>query len=405
MTSLLFVTRFTPSEVGHGGDHRAYQIVHDLEQVAGGRVIVVTAPILWWQAEFSGSRPAQSRPGRQWDRSRAFVLRKRRRMHIYGENPLKLLADTGYTTHGYSLSTFEADYARLAGTAPAPAVCVLEHTGFANLIPINTRYGLPTIACPANLDSLDWERAGPPSGPGRYSMAVDWANEVGVLARCAERLFVSRVEAGLIGGLGLASHYYPYLPVGKIEEHLQQIRRERTTRQPEAGLFLMLGSSMHATTRASFQWFIEAAQTGGLPAGARVIVGGTETETLRPRGADAPGLEFHGWLAPDALEALLARVQAVLVPQRLGFGALTRLSELACAGVPAVVSRHATYALDLPPGITAVDDCWEDWRRAMERTETPNPAGAEAEYAAWAARQPRPLAAAIARVLDGGARC
>src|SRR5258705_6715451 len=41
--NLIFVTTLTPSEVGHGGQHRSYQILVELEQIVGhGQVLLFT---------------------------------------------------------------------------------------------------------------------------------------------------------------------------------------------------------------------------------------------------------------------------------------------------------------------------------------------------------------------------
>jgi hypothetical protein len=402
MASAIFVTRFTPSPLGHGGEHRAYQVVHELAAALGReQVVTLTAP-LWWQAEFAPRRASASRALLLADRLRSFVRRKRRRLAYFAENPLKFVSGADFTTRGYRHTTFVADYEQLAQRAPRPALCVIEYTGFADLLAINARHGLPTLCCPQNLEALDTPMPAALLKGRRYSAALDLANEVGVLAQCAGRLFISQVETGLINGLGLASRYYPYIPVGEIREQFQRIRRERAGRQPAPGLFLMLGSAPHASTGAAFEWFVRHARAGGLPPGVRLVVGGIGTEALRLPGETCPELEIRGWLQQDQLEALLSTVTAALIPQWTGFGALTRIPEFACAGIPIVVSRHPTYALDPPPGVLVLDDDWADWRAALERSAAGLPGASEAEYAAWEARQPKPLRAAVAQALEAG---
>ena len=88
---------------------------------------------------------------------------------------------------------------------------------------------------------------------------------------------------------------------------------------------------------------------------------------------------------------MLARVTAVVGPQHQGFGALTRVPELSCAGVPVLVSRSATYAQDPPPGAVAVDDGWDAWCAAMESISRAGQVVAAGDYEAWEAAQARPL--------------
>jgi hypothetical protein len=88
----------------------------------------------------------------------------------------------------------------------------------------------------------------------------------------------------------------------------------------------------------------------------------------------------------------------VLVPRQEGFGALTRMPELSCAGVPVLASASVTFAQDPPPGTTIVDDSWDAWRAAMESAVHEGGTTAAADYEAWAASQPRPLAGVLKAV-------
>jgi len=125
------------------------------------------------------------------------------------------------------------------------------------------------------------------------------------------------------------------------------------------------------------------------PTGFRMVCE-SKTDTLLPPGVEVPGLELRGWLQQDELNQLMTSVQAVLVPQRLGFGALTRFSELSCAGIPCIVSKHPTYAIDLPPGFEVVTDEWASWYQAMERLANSDWRISNG-YSSWEQTQPRTL--------------
>jgi hypothetical protein len=120
---------------------------------------------------------------------------------------------------------------------------------------------------------------------------------------------------------------------------------------------------------------------------------GSHVDELVPRNHGVPRLEVRGKVSDRELTELLTQVGTALVPQRMGFGALTRIPELACAGVPSLVFPHAAAALDLPPGVRVLDD--ERWctladgmRAATEaRSMTIEPEA----YSAWELRQSRPL--------------
>jgi glycosyltransferase involved in cell wall biosynthesis len=131
------------------------------------------------------------------------------------------------------------------------------------------------------------------------------------------------------------------------------------------------------------------------------VVAGLHTETLLPAGETLPDVEVRGWLEDDALHALLARVTAVVVPPHRGFGALTRMPELACAGVPLIVSRSATFAQDAPPGAVVVEDRWDAWCAAMESMCDAGGVVPADAYEAWEAGQPRPLAGVLKSLHTG----
>lgn len=353
-----------PRPTGHGGHRRAYQIRMDLERVLGHEHVVVTDDV--------------------WTHYQAPGLRGRARSLL--ENPLKLVRRTYFTRHLFEFPPFLRHYESLvAGTGVT--LSVLEHAGFASLLEINARHGVRTIVCPQNIESFDTalDMRGTLGG---YARAIDFANELRVLARCDERLLISKVEAGLLGGLGLPGRFYPYRAVGEVRDRLMAIRLARTRRDADPATFLMLGTAAHESTRASMEWFVGCAREQGLPPGARVIVAGLKTDELLPPGVSVPGLELRGWVEDDALDALLTRATAMLLPQRSGFGALTRLPELACAGIPLLLSRHASLAVDAPPGTAVLDDDWPSWREAMK--SPPAPATLDL-YEGWDAEQARPL--------------
>jgi hypothetical protein len=361
--------------VGHGGHRRAYQVRRDLADALGAGNVVVA------------ENPWDHYPGRTW---RTLPAQARRTLSRHLENPLRLVARTRFSRGLYSLPGFLAYYERLLdGLEGAPVVSVVEHAAYSGVVAINARRGIPTIGCVQNLAALDMSD----DLRGRWALrakALDLASECEVLARCDHRLFISRVEAGFIAGLGLTAGFYPYLPVGEIKERLERVRETRSRASIERGLFLLLGTVGPVIRRGAFRRFLDQVRARGLPPGTRVVVAGLHTETLLSAGEHLPGVDVAGRIDESALDALLARVTAALVPAPHGFGALTRLPELSCAGVPVLLARSATFAQDPPPGATIVEDQgWDAWCAALQAV--PGSVVPAADYAAWEAAQPRPL--------------
>jgi len=168
-------------------------------------------------------------------------------------------------------------------------------------------------------------------------------------------------------GCDQVSDYYPYYPVGAIRDNLLTIRSRRLKQTQEPGLFLMIGSAFYGPTREGFSWFIQQAALYGLPAGMRVIIAGRYADALNPSQTDIPGLEFHGWVEQTQLDDWLCRVQGVLAPQWRGFGAITRLSEMSCAGVPIIIPEYLTYVTDPLPNVWTAGRSWQSWLSTLEK--------------------------------------
>lgn len=387
MIRVILVTPHVLSQVGHGGIHRTFQIAHDIQTLVGAENLqIVTFPLRSF-LEF------------RLDSIENKLLRIRRRFKAIIGNPVKLFSFGPYFPNIYWEPQFLAGYEKLIRQVDTPAICILEHTGFSDLIAINARFDIPTICCPQNLES--WDMLASPwktfTRWDQYSRSIDWANEIQVLAKCQERLLISKIEVGMINGLGVNSRYYPYLPVGDIRMGLDQIRRQRCRTLPEKGLFLVIGSANHRPSGAGFRWLLDQVERFGLPAGVRLVFAGMGTDALPLSRATLSGIEFRGFLPQAELDSLLIKAQGVLIPQWWGFGALTRLVELVYAGIPIVVSDYPFLATDMPLQIKSVGDDWNVWVNMMEKImlDAQTNVVSEEEYMTWERHQLPTLSKAI----------
>ena len=419
----LYVSPFQPSPVGGGGDHRAYQVVHDLEKILGeGNV-----KFIHYRTEKLRETPGQGSHGRRfqlvrWIASAPAVhpvkeyvkVLKRGWEKLYGY--LRFVQKVVGNRSGrpdfnyapvlklYTDPRFTRRYKEILHGVQGPALCVIDHPSLVHLLPINKAAGIPTAACLHNAETFDRAAPNITRDMGRFLgvAMLEFADELRALAACDDRLFISRVDAGLINGLGLPSRCYPYRPVGEIRNNLLGVRRMRKLVKAEPGLFLVLGSGFHGAGRFSIEEFLSNLLSLGLPEAMHLVVAGKKTDEL-PMEYRSSKVDLRGWVDQNELNDLMTRAQAVLIPHRLGFGALTRLPELSCAGVPVISSRHPIYALDPPPGIEWVDD-WPEWIPAMNRAFD---AGFPAEtplldYEQWEARQESPLLTVMERLSKQG---
>src|SRR5215813_766957 len=267
---VIYVTTLTPSDVGHGGVHRSYQLLHDLEQITGlGQVLLFTKHQLLEKMKLDGGGDREnpthtSSKLTEWATFRAGSAKR------LLKNPYRVIQRTQFATgiHPTIRNYYEHEVKNLGGS-----VCVVEHAEFADLIPINRKYSISTISCTQNLDSFSQNfdllsrnlSAIRVSGienrrkAGIYASVVDFANELQILAECDERLFISKLETGLVGGLGLEAKYYPYVAVGAIRNRLMSIRQERLSTKQEPGLFVLIGTAAYGPIRKACEWFIENA--------------------------------------------------------------------------------------------------------------------------------------------------
>jgi hypothetical protein len=396
----IFISQFDPIPVGHGGNHRAYQIVHDLQSIVGDENVIT---VIWQRWHRHQVEQRQVDPPKPASKLRQHIHRVRLKLHgtfnrfrfLAGDDVSALFPDSHPSIHRYRHPAFTAHYTSILDGLSEPAVCVIEDTSFTNLMELNQSYQIPTVACLANIESYD--RAAPLSLADHRRIlqaSLDFVTEFQDLGLCDARLFISRVETGLVGGLGLSAYYYPYLPVGEIRAGLLDIRSRRQVAPPVPGLFVIVGNAFHKTVFAAFHWFVQQVRSHGLPDNIRIVFCGKHTDTLLAAGKIPPGLELRGWVEQDELDDLLCRASAVLIPQSTGFGALTRVPELALAGIPVVMSTHPSYALNVPPSVNLVEGTWDAWVDGMQDCASV-PTYPLPEYAAWESTQPQPLSGVL----------
>jgi len=385
---VVYVSHFVPSVIGNGGAHRALQVLHDARRAVDNGVVAQINLELWRRGRVVARQPRGNQLN--WD----ILGRKWARLV---ENPFKVFRSSAYATAvPFSIAAsvepaFIKHYVNMVRKDPGPTVCIIEHAMFGELVDINQRLGIPTVTAFQNLEALDCRPFDWRTRRVVYRVMTDLGNELRLMGRCARRLAISKVEAGFISGLGITCDFYPYVPVDALRERLFATRRRREITAIEPGLFVLLGSAQHGVTWESMTWFVDMIRQRGLPRGVRVVAAGGATDSLLPPGETLPGLELRGWVEQSELEALLARALAAVIPHRLGFGALTRLPELACAGVPVITFDHAAAALEPPPGLRSVAPDWDEVCAAMREQLQHREVVDQQAYERWEANQPRPL--------------
>jgi len=386
MTNILQIHHHPINPSGSGGHHRSYQIHFDILSSIGSSN---TSNLLLNQPDteiLTKAKVIRHAVSRRVSFSK-LVLKS-------SFNPKKVF-NALLTEDGVAYKSFEkvsvSPYQDYISTYGKPNVCIVDSPIHLPVIQYNRNNQIKTIYCPQNLDSFDLCAHKVQDQAQRSRFALKWMTELEALAACDERMMISQLETGVIKGLGLSAVFYPYLPVGEIRENLLKIRARRSHEVVDPRLLLMFGSITHQTTFVSFQWFLKNALKYRLQENLRIIVAGRGGERLAKEFQSIQGIEILSYIEQAKLENLLAKVSAVLIPQFSGFGAVTRILEMACAGIPTIVSKHPTAAMELPPGVTVVDDDWAAWMNAIDCINMNISANTLEEYVGWESRQPKPV--------------
>jgi hypothetical protein len=368
MTRIVFLTHSQPHSVGNGGNHRSYQLLHDLQRVVPHddiRVIVRPHPNAKTITQNTPSRShATQTSTRTWNRLKQALGRRWKQIVAARENPYALAVNNSFSINRYVTPNFVANYETVVREA-RPDIAIIDHAGFAPILAVNKKYGIRTIACPHNLESLDEPY------PHYSRSALRWrlkaathnlANELAILTSCDACLCISKVETAFIRGMGFPADYYAYQPVGDIRDFLARIAQKRQTTPQEQGLFLMPGSAFHHSTRDGMLWLLRQIEThGGLPDGMRIVIFGAQSHTL----PSVPSVTAHGWIEQENLEYFLTVASSILIPQFRGFGTPTKLIEFASINMPIIASEHVMCAVDPLPRVYGVGQSWETWLDAM----------------------------------------
>lgn len=140
----------------------------------------------------------------------------------------------------------------------------------------------------------------------------------------------------------------PYRPVEEHKRLLAFLRQKRVETAREEAAYLMLGSAVNAFSRAGMEeiiaWLSPALKAGK----ASLDVAGFGTEKLAETTSDMTNLRLHGSVTNEKRDALMIGCRALLVHQKAGAGALTRIVEALYAGVPVIANRTAARSAHYP---------------------------------------------------------
>jgi hypothetical protein len=357
-----------PPDLSYGGGaRRTHQLLHELRSQFGDDAVVH----LQREEIVPLSKSLLQRLSRKVKRARARI---RDRL----ENPFQIFLEHGYGQNRH-IHHLQKRYLELLAKFPRTRVCIVEHLEFAPLAVLNTFHGIRTFLAPWGLSSmllnlpyfvpaLEAARGRRDTARERLQVRAAFthlANELLTYAAAERSWFLSKVETGLVHAAGLSASYLPYYPVGKSVDILAKIRAQRDTQHIKTGLFVVNGNNIDQN-RMSLDVFIKRLSAEGLPSGAKIVIVGTDRRPASLEAANQPGIIFKGYLPQNEFDALMAKANAVLVPQSCGFGCLTRVPDMLCAGIPVIADTMVADATGKLPGAIYVAEEEGGWLEAMQ---------------------------------------
>lgn len=207
------------------------------------------------------------------------------------------------------------------------------------------------VAFPHNLESLSFGRRTVLSG----ETAPGWfVEEIKILRKCDYVVTISLEEQWLLQLYAIKAGFLPYIPSKQEHSRLLRVRMRRN--QYRGGDYLLaLGTFSNPPTRQGMLDIVDFCIQTGCPA--KIIIAGFDTgEILRLCENLPENITVLGAVTPERLEELLVGCRAVLVYQKCGTGALTRLIELCIAGVPVLANTTSLRSHQNIRGFVPFDD-------------------------------------------------
>jgi hypothetical protein len=198
--------------------------------------------------------------------------------------------------------------------------------------------GVPIVCCPHNIETFQ-SSIGAKDFYSGEELPHGLHRELTFMA-IADRIFtVSSEESWLLANYGATAEWLPYFPPASEATRLAAIRAKRETAGEKHG-FLLVASCDNTKNAEGMRAFARLVAELPEVLQRQVCVAGFSTEKVREVFSSTK-CRFLGELPAAELEALFVQCTGAILHQSQGAGALTRVPEMLCAGIPVICSSHA----------------------------------------------------------------
>jgi len=213
------------------------------------------------------------------------------------------------------------------------------------------KHEIKVAVFPHNMESLVANRKSCLSG----KKSPHWFNEeVNLFRKCNAVFTISTEEQWLLQLFNISSTYYPYYPSLKIESQFLKIREARKFIPNKVGI-LMVGTAHNPPTKAGMAEVIDFYLSNQL--NFILIIAGYGTEVLLEKYQNLPdSIRVIGSLSQKKMDEYLTQCKAVLIHQKGGTGALTKIQEYIIGGITILANLTSLRSYHNLKGIYSYHD-------------------------------------------------
>lgn len=216
--------------------------------------------------------------------------------------------------------------------------------------------GTPILAVPHNLQVL--QQTAPNDVFSGEGLPYSLHRELQFTASCDAIFCISREEQWLLTNFGARADFLPYFPPAAERRRLQAIREARRPPSATTPEILVIATGSNAKNRDGLVELAALIASLQPQPDVHWHVAGRDTEDLQTHFARGR-CTFHGQVSARLLNDLMLRCRAAVAYQCSGAGALTRIPEFLCAGIPVLANPHAARSAHRLPGLHVFHDAAE----------------------------------------------
>jgi hypothetical protein len=228
--------------------------------------------------------------------------------------------------------------------------------------------GVGLICCPHNFET--WQ-ANPPRDYYTGEGLPHSFHREACFAALSDVVFcISREEQWLLTNYGATTDFLPYYPPAAHLAALTEVRRARVETPPAGHEFFAIANGANLKNQEGLAALAGLMAEMPADSGFQLHVGGFDSDALHAL-FSTERCTFHGTLSDSEMTGLMRRCRATIIHQTSGTGALTRITDLLCAGIPVIASPHAARSAYGTSGVHLFHDAAE--LAVLLRTPLPMP--------------------------------